>query len=61
MNLKRNFLGFRWPVIPILLALGLGLLAGIALDQIAVGGMQWFDDASDFRLISDAWKIVESV
>jgi carboxyl-terminal processing protease len=61
MNLNGSFLRFRWPIIPITLALGLGLIAGIVLDQVAVGGMQWFDNASGFRLISDAWKIIENI
>jgi carboxyl-terminal processing protease len=60
MKSNRNFRGFKWPSIPIILALGLGLLAGIGLDQIAVGGVQWFDGTSDFRLISDAWTIIEN-
>jgi carboxyl-terminal processing protease len=61
MNSAKNFLGFERSRIPIILTLGLGLIAGIALDQVAVGGIQWFNDASDFRLISEAWRIIQSV
>jgi carboxyl-terminal processing protease len=60
MNPNKKFFGFKWLGIPIMLSLGFGLFAGIFLDQVAVGGMQWFDGASDFQLISDAWKIIES-
>jgi len=60
MNPNKSLFGFQWFGIPVVLALGLGLFAGIFLDQVAVGGIQWFDDASDFQLISDAWKVIES-
>jgi carboxyl-terminal processing protease len=61
MNSNRNFFGFKWPGTAIIVTLGLGLIAGIALDQVAVGGIQWFNDATDFRLISDAWRIIQDV
>jgi len=43
------------------LTLALGLIGGVALERLAAGGIESLHAASDFRLISEAWRIVQSV
>ncbi len=42
------------------LTLALGLIGGVALDRVAAGGVDSFNAASDFRLISEAWRIIQA-
>ncbi len=43
------------------LTLALGLIGGVALDRVAVGGIDSLHAAADLRLISEAWRTVQSV
>ncbi len=43
------------------LILGLGLIGGVALDRVAAGAFQPINSATDFRLISEASRIIRNV
>ena len=53
--------GLETPVFPLVLVLLLGLVAGVSLNRVAAGGFGSLDAAADFRLIPEAWKIIEDV
>ncbi len=44
----------------LILTLALGLIGGVALDQVALGGMGTLGATTDFRLISEAWRIIQN-
>jgi carboxyl-terminal processing protease len=46
------------PGIHLILILALGLVGGVALDQLFAGGIRLFNSAADFRLISEAWSLI---
>ncbi len=45
----------------LILALALGLIGGVVLDRLAAVGIESVNSAADFRLISEAWRIVQRV
>lgn len=61
MNPTSDNQGLRRPGVFLTGTLLLGLIGGVALDRVAAGGFDSFAAASDFRLISEAWRIVQDV
>ncbi len=45
----------------LVIALGLGMVGGVAVDRIAAGGLSALDVPRNFRLIAEAWNIIEAV
>ncbi len=61
MNPTNDNHGLERPGFLLILTLALGLIGGVALDRLAVGGIESVNSAADFRLISEAWRIVREV
>jgi carboxyl-terminal processing protease len=53
---RRNGVGFA-----LVLALGLGMVGGVAVDRLAAGGLAALDVSESFRLIGQAWNTIERV
>lgn len=45
----------------LVLTLGLGLVGGVAVDRIAAGGLGSLDAPASFKLIPEAWNIIQRV
>jgi carboxyl-terminal processing protease len=45
----------------LILTLGLGLVGGVAVDRIAAGGFASLDAPASFRLIPEAWNVIQRV
>ncbi len=61
MRLPGIWNGLETPAFLLMLVLLLGFVAGVTLDRAAAGGFGSLDAAADFRLIPEAWKIIEDV
>ena len=61
MNPKNDNDELTRPGFFLILTLALGLIGGVALDRVAVGGIDSLHAAADLRLISEAWRTVQSV
>ncbi len=60
MNPPNYSNGPGWAGYFLVLTLALGLIGGVALDQVALGGIGSLGAAADFRLISEAWRIIQN-
>jgi carboxyl-terminal processing protease len=61
MNPINDNRGLMRPGLLQTLTLALGLIGGVALDRVVVGGIDPLNAAADFRLISEAARIIQSV
>ncbi len=60
MNPPRIDSGLETPVVLLMLVLVLGLIGGVAFDRVTAQGFGSLNAAADFRLISEAWNVIQN-